>query len=188
MTATALVWLVFVLVLLCNMVTKGKQLRFDPERIQTLRIDHPDEQDMPADEEEQANLPIRSMSHLAGTSRASHSRCSCTFLKRKRRTPAGLFIQLIKAKLSPNKLMWGQKISCSVHSAPHVRWRRSSSSSRSPSSCTIRSRAVSWSNCSWKRRWLILNQETVKQTCQTDKWNAKQFSSTASNATSPTVL
>ena len=73
-------------------------------------------------------------------------------------------------------------------STPHVRRRRNSSSSRSLSSCAVRRCAVSWSICSWTRRWLVLNHETVKQTRQTDQRNAKQFSSTASDATPPAVL
>ena len=73
-------------------------------------------------------------------------------------------------------------------STPHVRRRRSSSSSRSLSSCAVRRWTVSWSICSWTRPWLVLSQETVKHTRQTDERNAKQFSSTASDATPPAVL
>ena len=95
----------------------------------------------------------------------------------------GLFIQLIKANWN------GAERLAAASSTPHVRRRRrSSSSSRSLSSCAVRRWAVSWSICSWTRRWLVLNHKTVKQTRQTDQRNAKQFSSTASDATPPAVL
>ena len=94
----------------------------------------------------------------------------------------GLCIQQIKANWNGGRRL------ATASSTPHVRRRKRSSSSRSPSSCAVRRRAVSWSNCSWTRRWLILNHETVKQTPPNRQRNAKQFSSTASNGTPPAVL
>ena len=96
----------------------------------------------------------------------------------------GLCIQLIKATLNG-----GGETSCSVfHSACEKK--KKFFLVQISVHVFVRGQwwAVSWSICSWTRRWLVLNHETVKETRQTDERNAKQFSLTASDATPPAVL
>ena len=87
----------------------------------------------------------------SGTSRVSYRRCSCSFLKRKRRTQASSS-SWSRQSFLPTNCSGGRRLAA-ASSSTHARRRRSSSSSRSPSSWAIRSRAVSWSSCSLTRRW-----------------------------------
>ena len=179
-----LVLLVFVLVpsLFCNMATKGKQLRFNLERERERScfsccrrgrrvLEFSFVGTLPW-----TKLPGSSWPCTLTSSPASLRSPRETFLSNNtEREKTGAWSNLGQTsrwtrRTQASSSSWSRQTEmgaerlAATSSTPHVRRRRrSSSSSRSLSSCAVRRWAVSWSICSWTRRWLVLNHETVEQ-------------------------